>query len=182
MEEKENQQAEGEIDKLDGQPCPICGKNTLTLMERRTEVPFFGVTYVFSMVCSDCKYNKTDIESEEAKEPAKYEIEVNCEDDMKIRVVKSSSATVKIPRIAEITPGPASNGYVTNIEGVLNRVKTVLQETMDNEEDKSAQKKARNMIKKINRVIWGKEPIKIIISDPTGNSAIISDKAKKTSL
>jgi C4-type Zn-finger protein len=38
------------------------------------------------------------------------------------------------------------------------------------------------MLKKINRVLWGSDSIKIIIEDPTGNSAIISEKAVKGKL
>jgi len=37
--------------------------------------------------------------------------------------------------------------------------------------------KAIKMLKKINRVLWGQDKLKLIIEDPTGNSAIISDKA-----
>ena len=43
-------------------------------------------------------------------------------------------------------------------------------------------KKAKNMLKKLNRTMWGQEKLKIIIEDPSGNSAIISDKAKKSKL
>jgi len=42
--------------------------------------------------------------------------------------------------------------------------------------------KAKNMLKKILRVMWGQEKLKIIVEDPSGNSAIISDKAVKSSL
>jgi len=38
------------------------------------------------------------------------------------------------------------------------------------------------MLKKITRITWGKEKAKIIIEDPSGNSAIISDKAVKAKL
>ena len=38
------------------------------------------------------------------------------------------------------------------------------------------------MLKKIDDAIWGRAKLKIIIEDPTGNSAIISDKAKKSKL
>ena len=47
------------------------------------------------------------------------------------------------------------------------------------EEDEESKKKAKNLLKKITRIIWGQEKQKIIIEDPSGNSAIISDKAIK---
>ena len=55
-----------------------------------------------------------------------------------------------------------------------------LEKIRDNdEEEEESRKKAKNMIKKLHRVIWGQEKQKLIIEDPTGNSAIISDKAVK---
>ena len=170
------------MEKLEKQPCPVCGKNTLTLIESEDNIAYFGKVYLFSMDCSNCKYKKADIEAAEQKEPSKYTIEINSEKDMSIKIVKSSEATVKIPHIITITPGPASQGYITNVEGLLNRVKDAVQSAMDAEEDKDDVKKARKLIKKVNRVIWGSEKLKIILEDPSGNSAIISDKAVKTKL
>ncbi|MBD3309836.1 ZPR1 zinc finger domain-containing protein [Candidatus Woesearchaeota archaeon] len=162
---------------LDKQPCPMCKKNTLTLTESETEVPYFGKLFVFSMSCSNCGYHKADVESEEQREPVKITFEVEGDDDLKTRIVKGSEAKIKIPHITTIEPGPASNGYVTNVEGILNRVKHQIEELKENEEDTAAKKKAKNMLKKLQKVLWGKEKIKIIIEDHTGNSAIISEKA-----
>ena len=101
---------------------------------------------------------------------------------MKVRLVKSAEATVKIPHITTITPGPASQGFVTNIEGVLNRVKYQIETARDTAEDDADKKKAKNLLKKLMKIMWGQEKQKIIIEDPSGNSAIISDKAERSSL
>ena len=167
---------------LSGQPCPMCSKNTLMLQEAERDIPYFGKVFLFSMSCENCQYHKADIESAEEREPSKYTLEIDSEEDMKIRVVRSSQATIKIPRITTITPGPASNGYVTNIEGIFNRVKNIVESQRDNEEDKEVRKKAKNMLKKIQKIMWGQEKIKITIEDPTGNSAIVSEKAVKGKL
>lgn len=169
-------------DVMEGQPCPMCMKKTLSLVEEEMEVPFFGKLYLFSMNCSSCKFHKADVEASETHEPAKYTLDVSGDDDMKIRIVKSSNATVKIPHVTTITPGPASNGYITNVEGILNRVKSTIEQAKDSEEDPAAKKKAKNLLKKLTRVMWGKDKLKIIIEDPSGNSAIISDKAVKSKL
>ncbi len=170
------------MEKLEKQPCPICRKKTLTLMEDEKEIPYFGKVYLFSMTCSNCKYHKADVEVADRKEASKYSIEVSGEKDMNIRIVKSGEATVKIPHMLTIEPGPASNGYITNVEGILKRVQNQLEITRDNEENKSAKKKAKRMLKKLKNVMWGKDKLKMIIEDPSGNSAIISDKVKKTKL
>ncbi len=183
---KSIQTEEGATDILEAQPCPMCREKTLVLMENEREIPYFGKVYIFSMDCSSCKYHKADIESAEERDPAKYEIEISGEADMKIRVVKSSEATVKIPHVCTIEPGPASNGYVTNIEGILNRVKKIIEgskegggegEEGSGDDDKAVRKKAKNLLKKLQRAMWGQDRLRIIVEDPTGNSAIISDKA-----
>ncbi len=162
--------------------CPLCHTKTLTLAEREMEIPYFGKVYLFSMTCNNCKYHKSDVESTEQKEPSKYTFEISSEEDMKVRVVKSSEATVKIPYISEITPGPASQGFVTNIEGILNRVKYQIETLRDTAEDDEDRTKAKNLLKKLLNITWGKEKQKIIIEAPSGNSAIISDKAEKSAL
>lgn len=167
---------------LDNQPCPLCHQKTLTLTDEETEIPYFGKASVFSMTCANCKYHKADIEAMEKKEPVKYTFEIASEKDMNVRVVKSSEATVKIPHITTIIPGAASQGFVTNIEGIFRRVKYQTEVLKDTAEDKTDRKKAKNLLKKINKIMWGQEKCKMIIEDPSGNSAIISDKAEKSLL
>jgi zinc finger protein len=164
-------------DQLTGQVCPVCGTKNLTLNEAEDDIPYFGKVSLFSMTCSSCKFHKADIESSEPREPARYSIEISGDADMKVRIVKSSQATVKIPYITTIEPGVAANGYITNVEGLLSRVKHQLESVRDDAEEKEDQDKAKNMLKKISRTIYGSEKLKIIIEDPSGNSAIISDKA-----
>lgn len=170
-------EGDAKFDVVTGEICPVCNQKSLALTEREQEVPYFGKVYIFSMTCNSCKFHKADVECAEVREPASYSIEVSGPDDMSIRVVKSGQGNVRIPYVADIEPGEASNGYVTNIEGLLQRVKHQIEVIRDTDEDEAAVQKAKNLIKKINRCVWGEEKLKIIIDDPTGNSAIISDKA-----
>ena len=167
---------------LKNQHCSICGGNKATLREEEAEIPHFGRIFILSVECSDCGYRKSDIEPAEKKEPCKYTFEIDNEKDLDIRVVKSGSATVKIPHVITIESGPASGGYVTNVEGVIERVKSAIQSAGEAEDDPSKKKKAKNTVKKLNKVLLGREKLKLIIEDPTGFSVIISDKATKGKL
>ena len=120
---KENKEITKEPEIITDQVCPICKKKTLTLIQTEHDIPFFGKAYLFSMSCSNCHYHKADVEFEEKHDPVKYELTIDSEEDLKIRVVKSSQATVKLGRIATIEPNEASNGYITNVEGIINRIK-----------------------------------------------------------
>ena len=168
---------------LSGQKCGFCGEDKSSLREEELEIPHFGKVFVLSMECSACGYRKADVEPAESKEPCKYTLEVTSNEDMNIRIIKSAEATVKIPHVITIEPGPASEGYITNVEGLLERVKDAIQKSIDIEdEDETSPKKAKNLLKKLNKVILGRETLKIILEDPSGHSAIISEKAQKGKL
>ncbi len=162
--------------------CPMCREKQLMLTEKEMEVPYFGNVLLFSMTCGNCKYHLADVEAMEQKEPVKFTFEVQDEKDMNVRIVKSSEATVKIPYISTIEPGPAAQGYVTNVEGLINRVKYQIESIKENAEDDEDKAKAKNLLKKIFKIKTGQEKMKLIIEDPSGNSAIISDRAIKEKL
>ena len=166
--------------KIDNQECPFCGKKKATLQEETIDIPYFGNVFVLSLDCQDCGTRKSDVEPAEEKPPCKFTLEVDSEEDLNIKIVKGGEATVKIPRIITMEPGPASNGYVTNVEGLLERVKNIIQSAAESEDDSSNKKKAKNLVKKLNKVLVGREKIKIIIEDKTGHSAIISENATKS--
>lgn len=168
------------MEKLEGETCPMCGAKTLTLTEDRKEVPYFGRVYFFSMFCSGCKYRQSDLEAEENKEPCKVTFTVENEKDLSVRVVKSSNATVKIPQMRmSVEPGTSSEGYISNIEGLLERFEKIIKGQMESagEDDNETKKNCKNLLKKIRKVKFGDVALKIIIEDPSGNSAIISPKA-----
>ena len=164
---------------LEGETCPFCHKKTLTLRQAEREVPFFGNLIIYSMDCenTECNYHKADVEAEVPQGAMKASVEVSGEEDLKIRIIKSSTATVKISYVGSIEPGEASNGYITNVEGILNRMKKQVEFARDNAEDPAERKKAKNIVKKLTKVLMGSEKITISLEDPAGNSAIISEKA-----
>ena len=163
------------MQKLEHEPCPFCKKKTLSLTEDEVDIPYFGKCFLFSMQCSSCKYFKSDVEAAERKEPIRYTLEVNSTKDMNIRIVKSSEATIKIPQLkVEVTPGPASEGYITNVEGVLQRFKKQIGQERDNADDDEVREKAKSLLKKFWKVECGDVAVKIVIEDPSGNSAIVS--------
>ena len=166
------------MEKLEKQPCPVCCKKELTLMEDEIDVPYFGKTYVFSMKCSGCDYALSDVEAVGQKDPVKYTFKVANKKDMDVRIVKSSTATVKIPELRmSVTPGSSSEGYISNVEGVIQRFKKVVEGERDAAEDDETRKSAKNLLKKIWKVECGDIPVTVVIEDPNGNSAIISNKA-----
>ncbi len=171
------------MEEMKNQHCPFCSKNTMTLIEEEKDIPYFGKCYLMSMRCDSCNYYKSDIESIEQKDPIKYVFTVKDKKDMNVRIVKSSDATVKIPELRmSVEPGVNSIAYISNVEGVLRRFKKIIEDQRDSAEDDSVKKNAKNLLKKLWKVENGEMEVRIIIEDPSGNSAIISDKAEVSKL
>lgn len=171
------------MEKIENEKCPFCRKKTLTLIEDEQDIPFFGKTFLFLMTCSSCNYKKSDVEAAERKEPCKITFEANSAKDMAVRVVKSCEATIKIPQLKlSVTPGPASEGYISNVEGIIYRFKKIIEDERDTAEDEDTRDVAKKLLKKLWKVEIGEMPLKIIIEDPSGNSAIISEKSVVTKL
>jgi zinc finger protein len=167
------------VDEIKGESCPFCLKKTLILREEEMDIPHFGKTFVFSMICNNCNFNKSDVEAAERKDPVKITFTIEKEEDLKVRVVKSSEASIKVPGLKiDVRPGPASIGFVSNIEGILNNFQSIIEGQRDSTDDDAVRKKAKNLLKKLRKVKWGDAPLKITIEDPSGNSAIISEKAE----
>jgi len=57
------------------------------------------------------------------RSPVHYEMKVKSVEDLDARVVRSTSGTIRIPELGiDIEPGAASESFVSNIEGVIERV------------------------------------------------------------
>ena len=166
------------MDKLEGQQCPFCKAKKLTLLQDEIEIPFFGKVFAFSMNCTGCGVRQSDVEAAEPKDPCKVTFTTESEADMKVRIVKSSQATVKLPGLRmSVEPGSVAEGYVSNVEGLLGRFEKVVESQRDNSDDDGEKKSAKNLLKKMRKIKYGEIPLKIVIEDPSGNSAIISKKA-----
>src|SRR3989344_1110239 len=146
------------VDTIKGETCPICLEKRLSLTEDEMEIPFLGKTFVFSMHCEGCGFHKADIEAAEMKDSCKLTFTIVKEEDMKVRVVKSSEATIRVPQLhMTVTPGPASEGYISNIEGLLNRFEKVIEDERESSEEENAKTTAKNLLKKIRKVKSRKE-------------------------
>ncbi len=162
--------------------CPLC-HDDLVINWQKDNIPYFGEIMYISAKCQ-CSFRFADTLSLSSKEPIRYEISVETQEDLDARVIRSTSGTIRIPDMGvTIEPGMASESYITNIEGVLHRVRNVLMTAsrwVQEEEDKFS--RSQELLRMLEEVIAGKKKILVIIEDPFGNSAIISKKATITKL
>jgi len=157
--------------------CPLC-KNSIIITWQPDNIPFFGDVVHTCFQC-DCGFKYADTMILTQREPVRFSLDVNSPDDLDIRVIRSISGTIRIPELGiNIEPGPASESYVSNVEGVLCRIEDVVgMVTRWEDEPPGNIERAHEILWSLQQVRLGKLCITIIIEDPMGNSAIISDKA-----
>lgn len=155
--------------------CPLCNRELITKWHPNN-IPFFGEIMNITSQC-DCGFRYSDTLILSQRDPVRYELKVRSEDDINARVVRSTSGTIRIPELGvDIEPGPASEAFVSNIEGVLERVKDILGTIVRwNEEGKT--ERALELLDTIDKIMEGEYEVTVVIEDPMGNSAIISDNA-----
>ena len=162
--------------------CPLCHKD-LVMSWQRDNIPYFGDVMYISAQC-ECSFRFADTMILSSKEPMRYEMSVEAPEDLNARVIRSTSGTIRIPEMGIIIePGTASESYISNIEGILQRVQSVIMTAskwVKEDEDKFA--RSQELMHMLEEVIEGRKKITIIIEDPLGNSAIISKKAVATKL
>ena len=163
--------------------CPICGaKDTFRVRGRIDDIPYFGELMETFASCTSCKFKHADVMSLGERPPARHEFQITSEEDLKVRVVKSSTGTIKLPELGvTVEPGPASQGYVSNIEGVLGRVKEAIKLAIE-KVDAPRRRRGKARIKKLDEVGAGKRRVRLILMDPFGHSAIVDERAKRREL
>lgn len=157
----------------------------MTFNQTQYEVEHFGSVLLSVSTCQKCGYKHTDVTTLTAQEPIALTAKIISSEDLKMRVIKSGTATVSIPEFrATVTPGPYSEGYISNVEGILEKVEDALTFMLGSAKGKSLQK-GEKMLGKI-RIAREQNPnFTLVIKDPLGNSAIVSSqfgKVKKRTL
>ena len=159
--------------------CPACGiEGVAKSIMKQLEIPHFGEVMETTIQCPSCGFKHSDIIALEQNDPAKYVLEIN-KNTLSVRVVRSQSATVIIPEIGvKVEPGPKSEGYVTNVEGVLTRFESAVKRALNLFEDEESQKNAKNTLAQIRELIKGNSTATLIILDPFGQSNVISESVE----
>ena len=159
--------------------CPACGVDGIaTSIMKEIEIPHFGKVLETTIQCKKCGFKHSDVISLEQNEPAKYSLKISKE-TLSVRVVRSQSATVSIPELGvKVEPGPKSEGYVTNVEGVLTRFDSAVKKALNLFDDEESQKNAKDTLNKIQELKKGNGTATLIILDPFGQSNIVSENVE----
>ena len=176
MSDKKSSESESVGMKID---CPNCSKKC-TLRETQHHVENFGKVLLSSLSCQNCGFRFNDVSCMQFSGPKAFEARIEKTEDLETKIIRSSSGAIRIPELGvEITPGVQAEGYISNIEGLLDRIEAVVESAL---KENIAQEKAGNELQLIKDAKKVKSPFTVILEDPLGNSALVGKKAKERPL
>ena len=164
--------------------CPVCGDDkSLKMIAHTTEIAYFGEHTQITLSCESCGLRQTDFIPAEGKVPGTWSLELTSIEVLNARVVRGSNCTVEVPELElGVYPGTHSSGYVSNIEGVLNRFKDAINITKRqfSEEEVKEISECDYLLDSLNKTINGtnEKKLTIVFSDPMGHSKILHENAK----
>jgi len=160
-------------------PCPYCNTE-IEYLYQTENIPYFSDILIISATCPACGYRYVDTQLLKDAGPVRYEMPVTTREDLDVRVVRSMTGVLEIPELGvRIDPGPACEGFVSNVEGVLDRIAQAIRLAVK-DGDETEKENGRVLLETIDSVKAGGLPITLILQDPMGNSVLVSDKAEKT--
>ncbi len=128
--------------------------------------------------CS-CGWKHTDFIPSDGEKPGYSSLIVDEPEKCSARVVRSSSCTIRIPELdLEVSPGGSSSGFVSNIEGVINRFEDAVGSIMrGNSDDEKVLDASMELLEGLRKMKDGGSHFLIELLDPRGRSQIIHSDA-----
>ncbi len=161
-------------------PCPQCHEDgALTMLAMSSEIPYFGEHTQITVICESCGWKHTDFIPSDGEKPGYSSLIVDEPEKCSARVVRSSSCTIRIPELdLEVSPGGSSSGFVSNIEGVINRFEDAVGSIMrGNSDDERVLDASMELLEGLRNMKDGSSHFLIELLDPRGRSQIIHSDA-----
>jgi zinc finger protein len=160
--------------------CPACHGAGLTLRTMTQTMPYFGDVLLTTVQCDRCGFRHSDTMVMQQRPAARHTLRVERAEDLEARVVRSHSGTYRVPELGfSAEPGEGSESFVSNVEGVLDRVQEVLVRARLMFPDPPRRERAEELLGRLARMMEGREPFTLVVEDPFGNSAILSERARQ---
>ncbi|XP_076876607.1 zinc finger protein ZPR1 [Brachyhypopomus gauderio] len=160
-----------EIDSL----CMNCYENGKTRL-LLTQIPFFKEIIISSFTCSHCHWTNTEIQSAGRiqEHGISYTLKIKSKEDMNREVVKTDSATIRIPELDFEIPAFTQKASLSTIEGLLDRAVAGLEQDQPIRQatDPEVAHKIDQFIQRLKKLKDVEEEFTLIIDDPSGNSFI----------
>lgn len=152
--------------------CYESGSTRLLL----TKIPFFREIIISSFTCPHCHWTNTEIQSAGRiqEQGVSYTLKIKCKEDMNREVVKTDSATTRIPELDFEIPAFTQKGSLSTIEGLLDRAVAGLEQEQPirRAAHPEVAEKIDKFIQRLKKLKDVEEEFTLNIDDPSGNSFI----------
>ena len=167
--------------------CVTCGfDHGLSMLAHTEEIAYFGEHTQITLTCPGCGWRQTDFIPAEAREGACQLYRIDSSDDLRVRVIRGSACTVRLVELdLEVRPGSHSTGYVSNIEGVLNRFQDVIDmvgRQAEAEGNEEAISELTELTEAMVEIREGQRGATLEFLDPHGHSMILTDDVESRPL
>ncbi|XP_078168218.1 uncharacterized protein LOC144562798 [Carex rostrata] len=157
--------------------CMSCGENGITRL-LLTRIPHFREVVLMAFECPHCNERNNEVQFAGQLQPkgCHYQLEVPSgrTEILNRQVVKSDSATIKIPELDFEIPPEAQRGSLSTVEGVIARALDGLQVLQDERKKIDPEKAAAidQFLEKLRSLLSGDSNFTFVLDDPAGNSYV----------
>ncbi|KAK9062897.1 hypothetical protein SSX86_020087 [Deinandra increscens subsp. villosa] len=157
--------------------CMRCHENGTTRF-LLTLIPHFRKILLSAFECSHCNERNNEVQFAGEIQPrgSRYRVEFASGDQKMLnrQVVKSDTATIKIPQLDFEIPPEAQRGSLSTVEGILLRACEELQALQDERKkvDPQTAEAIDHFILKLKACATGDSSFTFILDDPAGNSFV----------
>ncbi|XP_066367499.1 LOW QUALITY PROTEIN: uncharacterized protein [Miscanthus floridulus] len=157
--------------------CMRCGENGITRL-LLTLIPHFREVVLMAFECPHCGERNNEIQFAGQLQPKgccySLEVPLGQSEILNRQVVKSDSATIKIPELDFEIPPEAQRGTLSTVEGIIMRAVDELQALQDERKKVDPQKAEAidQFLLKLRSLGSGEAAFTFILDDPAGNSFI----------
>ncbi|KAJ4821463.1 Zinc finger protein ZPR1 [Rhynchospora pubera] len=157
--------------------CMRCGENGMTRL-LLTRIPHFREVVLMAFECPHCNERNNEVQFAGQLQPkgCHYRLEVPAgrTEILNRQVVKSDSASIKIPELDFEIPPEAQRGSLSTVEGIITRALDGLQALQDERKKIDPEKAAAidQFLDKLRSLLTGDSTFTFELDDPAGNSFI----------
>lgn len=157
--------------------CMRCGENGTTRL-LLTRIPHFREVVLMAFECPHCneRNNEVQFAGQLQSQGCAYTLKVPAGESKVLnrQVVKSDSATIKVPELEFEIPPESQAGTLSTVEGVLTRAADELQALQEERRKVDAQtaEAIDVFLTKLKACAKGEQDFTFVIDDPSGNSYI----------
>ena len=157
--------------------CPICQSKNAVFMSKVLDIPYTKDYLMSTILCNSCGYKHTDFYYMSEQDPVRYEYLVRDKQDMRTKVVRSTTGIVEIPELGlKVEPGAFPKSWIKNIEAILLDFKEKVEFLVKNELKGEKLQKAVDLLNKINKCLTNQIIFHVRVIDQKGNSIVLPER------